>query len=140
MNGMEMPSKIKTNKVILQVLGWLTIVGGIIIALVMFLIGAGAGMSGEEGAAAGAAFGVGFGIFFLIFMVVIGIIYLFVAKGVANQKNWAKTVGIILAIISLFSFPIGTALGIWMLVNFFSDEGKAWFEGTVGQAPGTPVA
>lgn len=135
MNGMEMPSKIKTNKVILQVLGWLTIVIGVIVGILFILFGLGAGTSGEEGAAVGAAIGAGMGIFILILTVIIGIIYLITAKGVANKKNWAKIVGIIIAILSLFSFPIGTALGIWMLINFFSDESKAWFEETVAQPP-----
>jgi hypothetical protein len=26
------------------------------------------------------------------------------------------------------NFPVGTILGIILLINFFSDEGKAWFE------------
>ena len=140
MNGMEMPSKIKTNKIIFQVLGWLTIVIGVIMGIVFIIIGIGAGAGGDEGAAVGAAFGAGMGIFMLILMVIVGIVYLITAKGIANKKNWAKILGIIMAVLSLFSFPIGTALGIWMLINFFSDEGKAWFEETVGQAPAPPVA
>ncbi len=142
MNGMEMPSKVKTNKIILQVLGWLTIVIGIIMGIVFFVIGLGAGASGDEGAAVGAAIGAGMGIVILIFAVIFGILYLITAKGIANKKNWAKIVGIILAVLSLFNFPIGTALGIWMLINFFSDEGKAWFEETVRQssASAPPVA
>ena len=129
MNGMEMPSKIKTNKVIFQILGWLTIVVGIIVAIVFFVIGGAAGVSGEEGAGlVGAGMGIG-GIVVLIICLVIGILYLLVAGGLKKKKNWAKIVGIILAVISLANFPIGTALGIWLLINFFSPEGKAWFEG-----------
>ncbi|RKZ27794.1 hypothetical protein DRQ29_02975 [bacterium] len=48
-------------------------------------------------------------------------------REILHKKNWAKTVGIILAILMLFSFPIGTTLGIIILIDLFSDEGKQWF-------------
>ena len=140
MNGMEMPSKIKTNKIIFQVLGWISIVFAVIMAIVFIFIGIGAGAGSDEGATSGIAFGTAGGIIALVVGVVVGIVYLITAKGIANRKNWAKIVGIILAVLALFNFPIGTALGIWMLINFFSDEGKEWFEEGASQPPAPPAA
>ncbi len=122
-----MPSKIKTIKIIYQILGWLCIVVGVLFGLMMLLIGGAAGLSGEEGAAMGFAVGAGTGILILIFGVVFGILYLITAKGIANKKNWGKILGIIFAILMLPSIPVGTVLGIVILVFIFSDEAKEWF-------------
>ena len=118
MNEM-LPSKIKTSKTIFQVLGWIELIGTIIGGLAMIIAGA---MSREQGITS-----IILGIVFIILGIVIGILYLKTAQGIADKKNWAKTVGIILAILMLFSFPIGTALGIIILIDLFSDEGKQWF-------------
>ena len=127
MNGM--PSKIKTNATIFKVLGWIGLICGVLGGIIFLIVGIAAG---DEGVIAGV---IG-GIVFIIIGVVTGLLYIFTAKGIANKKGWAKILGIILAIMALPGFPIGTALGIWILVNFFSDEGKAWFE--EGAAPVTP--
>ena len=37
-------------------------------------------------------------------------------KGIENQRPWAKWVGIILGILELLNFPIGTVIGIAILV------------------------
>lgn len=57
-----------------------------------------------------------------IFDILIGI---FLGKG----SGWARIAAIIIGILSLLSFPIGTVLGILCLVILFSDEGKAYFGG-----------
>jgi len=93
----------------------------VIVGIVFLIIGA---TSDQEGTIAGVIFGV----IFLIVGIVIFILYLMVAKGIVNQKSWAKILGIILAILMLTSIPIGTVLGIILLINFFSDESKEWFE------------
>ncbi len=52
------------------------------------------------------------------------------AKGVANKKNYGKILAIIFGILMLPSIPIGTILGIVILLNIFNEQGKAWFAGT----------
>ena len=54
--------------------------------------------------------------------------------GVLKHKNWARILVIILAIINLFGFPIGTALGVYTLIIMFNEETKALFSGQI-----TPV-
>jgi hypothetical protein len=44
-------------------------------------------------------------------------------------KAWARILAIILAILNLILFPIGTALGIYTLVIMFNDEAEALFRG-----------
>ena len=42
------------------------------------------------------------------------------ARGIQNQRPWAKNIGYILALIKLFAFPIGTVVGI--VVFYFLNQ------------------
>jgi len=64
-----------------------------------------------------------------------GIIVEFVAGSYLLEfKAWARILAIILGIVNLLFFPIGTALGIYTLVIMFNEETKALFRGE-----GTPA-
>ena len=54
--------------------------------------------------------------------------------GLLAYKSWARILAIILAIVNLILFPIGTAVGIYTLIIMFNDETKALFSSEV-----TPV-
>ena len=49
--------------------------------------------------------------------------------GLLNLKNWARILAIILAIPTLFAFPIGTLLAIYTFVIMFNKEAEALFKG-----------
>ena len=57
------------------------------------------------------------------------IAYVFAGYGLLKYKSWARILAIILAILNLILFPIGTALGIYTLVIMFNDEAEALFRG-----------
>ena len=59
------------------------------------------------------------------------IAYIVAGYGLLKYKSWARILAIILAILNLILFPIGTALGIYTLVIMFNDETKALFSGEV---------
>lgn len=44
--------------------------------------------------------------------------------GLSQRKSWARILTIILAILSLPQFPVGTAIGVYALVILFNDESK----------------
>lgn len=53
-------------------------------------------------------------------VLIIGIFFLlhhFVAKGAKEKKDWAKIASAIIGIIMLVGFPIGTLIGIYLLIN-----------------------
>ena len=53
----------------------------------------------------------------------LGVLYFYLAKGIASKKYWAKVVQIIVAIIvHLFSFPIGTAVAAFELYVLLINE------------------
>jgi hypothetical protein len=124
-----MPGGIKAVKMIYTILAWLILVVMVLVGIIMMIVGGAAGASGEEGAAAAAGVGIGMAIFYIIMGVVIFFLYFMTAKGVANKKNYGKIMAIVFGILMLFSIPIGTILGIIILINMFSEQGKAWFAG-----------
>lgn len=58
--------------------------------------------------------------------ILVSIVYLLVGAGVKNYKTWAKFVGAGLALVSLFYVPIGTLIGIFVLVYL----ARGWKEPT----------
>lgn len=52
--------------------------------------------------------------------------------GLLKTKSWARYMAMVLAVIHLFNFPIGTAIGIYTILVLAQDETEALFEG-----PGT---
>ena len=68
---------------------------------------------------------------FVVLGVVLGIVLLafaaftlFTANKVRKVQGVGRMLGIVISILSLFSFPLGTALGIYGLWFFFGDMGK----------------
>ena len=57
------------------------------------------------------------GVIVLVSLIVLafGILYVILGKAIKEFKMWAKIVQIILAIFSLFNFPIGTIIGVFIL-------------------------
>ena len=59
---------------------------------------------------------------------VLAIFYIITGWGLWTMKSWARIVAMILAVISLLSFPIGTIIGIIVLWYLFKPEIKAAFQ------------
>lgn len=74
------------------------------------------------------------GVIIGLFMVVFSSLYFFTGLKIRKQKSIGRTLGIIVSILSLFSFPLGTALGVYGLWFFFGDAGKSLYSG-MPQAP-----
>lgn len=136
-----MPKKLQTAKTLLNVYGGFLLAIAIIAFGALTLLGAFGGLyddpssriSGLEGALVGGSIGL------VIFIGVgaMGVFYLVVARALKNKKNWAKIAAIVLAILMLGSFPIGTIFGVFVLVGIFDNETDAWFgEKVVTQSTG----
>jgi hypothetical protein len=114
-------------------LGSLSLLGGILVALIFGVIG-GALASGASGHALPgilAFFGVGTVIFILIG--VFAIPHFIVAWGLLNRVAWARIVGIIVSILSLLhpAIGLGTAIAIYSLIVLFSSESEELFRRAV---------
>ncbi len=62
-----------------------------------------------------------------IIMVIFGIITLIVGIGLWRMRYWAWIPAIILSILMLFSFPVGTIIGIFGLITLFMKDNRAHF-------------
>lgn len=112
-----------------RILGWLWIIFGVLGILGALCIGistAGGGLISQDDTAILATSIVAVvcgGLFFLgsALNIIAGV-------GLLKYKSWARILAIILGIVNLFGFPIGTALGIYTFWAMFNEETKQLFE------------
>ncbi len=106
-----------------KVLGFIYIIGGILMALLgLFLFGilTGSGLiSGDHQAALVTGIvGTALGAFFIL----LSLPSLIAGIGLLKFRNWARVLAIILGVLHLFGFPIGTAIGIYTLYVLLNDK------------------
>ena len=126
-----------------NVLGILNIVFGALGLLgafvLMVVFGGVAGLIGAEGDADAAAvlpiIGVT-GASVVLIAVLTSLPAVIIGFGLYRLQPWSRIAGIVISILSLLAFPIGTALGIYGLWVLFSADGQRLFEGA--RLPATP--
>jgi hypothetical protein len=116
---------IKILSVLFMILGVL----GVLTAIGFFFLGAGAVatiLSQDQGSDAqvGAAWAGGCMTFIATLVGILSIPSFIAGWGLSKRKGWSRILTIILAVLSLPSFPIGTAIGIYALVIMLNDETK----------------
>ncbi len=126
-----MPSKLKTAATLLNIYGWLMILVGAVFAIFFFGIGL-TGLFSEDSATAFGSIFVGsfVGLIVLVFLVGIGIFHVVTAKAIRDRKSWSRVSAIVLGILMLGSFPLGTIFGIFILIGVFEKESEHWLEDT----------
>jgi len=113
----------------LKTLGWLYAAGGAFTLLLAALFGTLFGVAGvlAGGAEGGALIG-GIGFAVALFIAVLAVPSLVCGWALLTYKPWARTLGIVLSVLQLASFPVGTLLGgygLWVLLN---DESRRMLE------------
>lgn len=116
-----MEQHIKIVAILYIILGVL----GLLAAIGVFVLGAGAGLvSGDPDAAiAGGTCG-------MIIAAIIGILSipsLIAGLGLRNRKEWARILTIVLSAINLLNIPLGTAIGAYALWVLLNEQSKAYF-------------
>jgi hypothetical protein len=111
-----------------KILGWLYIVLGVlgllVGGLVMLIVAGGGLISGDRTAITVTA---------IVAAVIGGILFLVSAPGIVagvgliNFQPWARILGIILGILNLPGFPVGTVLGVYTLYVLLDDESSRLF-------------
>jgi hypothetical protein len=112
-----------------RILGWLWIIFGAVGILGALCLGvtiAGGGLISEDQTAILVTSIVAVvcgGLFFLgsALNIIAGV-------GLLKYKSWARILAIILGIVNLFGFPVGTALSIYTFWVMFNEETKQLFE------------
>jgi uncharacterized membrane protein (DUF2068 family) len=120
-----MDQHIKIIAVLFIILGVISIV----VAIGFFVLGAGVAatiLSQDQSpdGQLGAAWGGGCITFIAALIALLSIPSIIAGWGLMKRKSWARGLTIVLAVLSLPSFPIGTAIGVYALVIMFDDETK----------------
>ena len=114
-----------------RILGWLFVVYhaiGIVVGLVIFFFLAGIGILSGEVEAVGVLTMIGLAISMLL--IVLSAPGIVAGAGLLARKQWARILAIILGVIHLFEFPIGTLFGgytLWVLMNRDVQHGFAGY-------------
>ena len=112
-----------------RILGWLWIIFGVLGTLGALCLGvtiAGSGFISEDETAILVTSIVALVCGSLFFLE--NALNIIAGVGLLKYKSWGRILAIILGIINLFGFPIGTALGIYTLWAMFNEETKQLFE------------
>ncbi|HYC59716.1 MAG TPA: hypothetical protein VEK79_09135 [Thermoanaerobaculia bacterium] len=120
-----MEQHIKVVSVLFIILGIL----GIVVAVAFLVLGAGTAATilaqdDSNEARVGAAWAGGCITFVAALFGIMSIPSIIAGWGLSQKKSWARILTIILAILSLPQFPVGTAIGVYALVIMFNDESK----------------
>jgi hypothetical protein len=59
--------------------------------------------------------------------------------GLLKMKSWSRVLMIVVSILHLFTFPIGTALGVYGLWVLFNEEARRLLARVMLEPPGSPV-
>jgi len=118
-----------------KVLGVLNIVSGVLgllgAIILMIVFGGVVGLIGAD-AREGADVAVPIigvtGAVVVLFMVITSLPAVIIGYGLYRIQPWSRIAGIVLSIVSLLWFPLGTALGIYGMWVLFSKEGQRLFE------------
>lgn len=103
---------------VFAVLAWIGAAFSILGGIGMLLGGGimGSMMLGSEDAAAAGIFGM-LGAAAGVVMIGLGVLYVFLGRGLWQHQNWARIATIVLGVLALFAFPLGTVIGaieIWL--------------------------
>lgn len=121
----------KLLSIFITIRGVLLLVVGVLMAIFMGgggMLLAAAGHRHDDHVAG--AFMLAGGVFGGLVMLAMGCFDLYTASKIRKEAPTGRTLGIIVCVMSIFSFPLGTALGIYGLWFFFSEQGKALYGGS----------
>jgi hypothetical protein len=111
-----------------KILGWLHIVlgifGAIIGAVVLFIL-LGSGLISRDREAMSILALVG--TFFALIMSIISLPGIITGVGLLNTRPWARVFALILALLNLMNFPLGTILAIYTFVSLLSTDAAELF-------------
>ncbi len=112
----------------IPIVAWILIVGHaifLVIACFIFLLLTGIGLTVHEAQASGILFIVGTGVAMLLGMLAIpGVI---AGWGLLARRSWARILALVVAILGLLNFPIGTLIGFYTIWVLLQDAAPAYF-------------
>lgn len=106
-------------------IGTLYYLGGVVVCLVAISLILGASSSISRSLYNPQSLPIGVGVAILL---VIGVLSLFVARGLRQLRPWARTTTIVLSAIGLLRVPLGTLFNAYILYLLLSEKGRRIFQ------------
>lgn len=129
-----MPDSIKTARIAFVVAAGLEFATAALLVFIFFAGAALVGFGTERAGLLGNALLGAAGLALAVVFAVIGVVDLVIAAGLAKGRSEARVAGIVVAVLSLLAFPVGTVLGVIALLGLFGRDARDWF-GTPGPKP-----
>lgn len=110
-------------------LGWILIAShalGLLIAVFVFFLLTGIGVATGDAAAFGILGVVGTAV--ALFLAALSLPGVAAGYGLLRQRPWGRTLALVVLVLGLLNFPIGTLTGIYGLWVLFSPEASYYFE------------
>jgi hypothetical protein len=116
------------------VVGWLNIVPNamvLMIGLCGFVLFGGLGVfaAADSGDAIALPIIGLIGVVGLLFFGALAVPGMLAGYGLLKRKKWGQVLGIVIGLLSLINFPVGTAIGAYTLFVLFQSSATAYFEG-----------
>jgi len=128
----NMPERVSLARKIIRVFAVLGLVTFVVCLGLLILSRLSLGSGGELRHLAGADFLEKFGLWLTIGSLLFGLAGLKAASGLKEARRWAWPLSLLLAIIMVGLFPLGTIFGLKLIFDLFNREVKEWFQ-TGGQ-------
>lgn len=68
------------------------------------------------------------GVAIAAFCLVISLPSIIAGIGIQKHRPWARILAIVIAVLNLFNFPVGTAIGAYAMWALLNEESKRWFQ------------
>ncbi|MBC7348599.1 MAG: hypothetical protein H5U05_01340 [Candidatus Aminicenantes bacterium] len=122
-----MPEKVSLIRQIIKVLAILSLLTSAITAGLMVLARLSLGPGSELRQLAGVDFLMSRGLVVVIISLLFGLAGLKTASGIKHGRRWSWAAALLLAILLLALFPLGTIFGLKLLFDLCQREVKDWF-------------
>ncbi|RFT16354.1 MAG: hypothetical protein OP8BY_1958 [Candidatus Saccharicenans subterraneus] len=129
-----MPERVSLDRKIIRVFAVLGLVTFLVSLGLLIVARLSLGSGGELRQLAGADFFEKFGLWLALGSLLFALAGLKTASGIKAARRWAWPASLVLAVILLVLFPLGTIFGLKLLFDLFSSEVKDWFR-TSGHIP-----
>lgn len=120
-----MATHVRVVAILFLVFGGMLAVAGLVASLFFGGVGSLAGTSADDGALLAALVLRLTGVALTLLLIAVALPCLIAGWGLLKTRPWARTLGIVLAAISIVNFWIGTAFGVyalWVLLNKRSED------------------
>jgi hypothetical protein len=116
-----------------RVLGWVLIAThavGLVVAGLVFLLLTGIGVFTGDGVAFSILSVVGTGL--ALFVLILSLPGILAGYGLLKGKEWGRILALVVAVLGLLNFPLGTAIGIYALYVLLQQEARFYFGSGLG--------